>query len=197
MSGLNPTAAGALRLPRRGKTLFTALWNPVGDGGRPGGPQHPLGWPLSCRRRQRILVTTTPDLFDDSRPEATLDLVHAVIAVAYRHCFLVVSAQVERIGAYYRDAATPQRIAEEIDALSLASLAAGRKVPRDWIAGFSRVRYGLSRKHGRQIGPIGLEPWPLPNLWLDVPIGGARRIVALAELLDMPPASAADRAAPA
>src|SRR5579875_1873229 len=163
MSGLNPTAAGAVRLPRRGKTLFTALWNPIGNGGRPGGPQHPLGWPLSCRRRLRILVTTTPDLFI----------------------------------AYYRDAATPQRITEEIDALSLASLAAGRKVPRDWSAGFSRVRYGLCRKHGRQIGPIGLEPWPLPNLWLDVPIGGARRIVALAELLDMPPASAADRAAPA
>jgi hypothetical protein len=192
MSGLNPTMAGAAHTLHRGRTYFDALWNPVGDAASSEWDR--LGWPLSCRGRQRIRVETVPELFDDSRPDATLDLVHAVIAVAHRHHFLLATERVERMIAYYTDAETPRRIAEEVGALSFAVLANDRrKVPQDWIAGFSRVRYGLRRGERGGIGPVGLEPWPLVNLWVGFPDGAVRRVVPLSGLLEFLGDPAPDR----
>ncbi|HJU20341.1 MAG TPA: DUF5131 family protein [Stellaceae bacterium] len=178
MDSSNPALSGMVR-------AFNIPWDPVGDGlsGR-------LGWPLSCPNPQRILVETRPDLFDASRPDETLDLVHAMIAVAHWHRFLVISAHAERMIAYYSDAETPRRIAEEIGMLSSAMLAEDRAGMReDWIAGLSRVRYGLRPCGG--IGPIGLEHWPLPNLWAGFRAGEDGRIVPLPGLPSGPGAAAA------
>jgi hypothetical protein len=195
MNGLNPATAGAVRAPHRGKAHFDALWNPVGDDST--SERNRLGWPLSCRGRQWIRVATVPDLFDESRPEATLDLVHAVIAVAHRHRFLLATDHAERMIAYYSDAETPRRIAEEVGALSFAILADDRRrVPQDWIAGFSRVRYGLRPGQRGGIGPVGLEPWPLINLWIGFPDGEVRRVIPLPGLLEALAGPAPDRAAP-
>jgi hypothetical protein len=186
MNGLNPATTAAARAPRRGEPPFNALWDPVGDS-LAMQPQNPLGWPLSCRRRRRILIETVPDLFDESRPDETLDLVHAVIAIAYWHRFLLATDCAERMIAYYGNAETPRRIAEEIGALSFAMLADDRrKVPQEWIVGFSRVRYGLSPEYGDGIGPVGLESWPLSNLWIGFRDGTERRIVPLPGLLKPP-----------
>jgi hypothetical protein len=198
MNGSNPAMACATRVLCRGKALFNVLWNPVDDDFLSTWQQNRLGSPLSCRRRQWIRVESLPDLFDDSRPDETLDLVHAVIAVAHWHRFLLTTGCAGRATAYYRDAEAPRRIAEEIGALSCAILAENRKrVPRDWIVGFSRVKYGLRRGYGEGVGPIGLEPWPLPHLWVGLDDGEARRIVPLPLLLERSAGPPADRAAPA
>jgi hypothetical protein len=196
MNDLDPTMAGAAHALHRGKAHFDALWNPVGDDSSSEWGR--LGWPLSCRGRQRIRIETVPELFDESRPDATLDLVHAVITVAHRHRFLLATDRVERMIAYYSDAETPRRIAEEIGALSFAILADDRRrVPRDWVAGFSRVRYGLRRGDRGGIGPIGLEPWPLINLWIGFPDGEVRRVIPLPGLLEALAGPAPNRATPA
>jgi hypothetical protein len=195
MNGLNPATAAATRAPRHGEPPFDVLWNPIGDGLLPL-QQKRLGWPLSCRRPQRILVETVPDLFDESHPDETLDLVHAVLAIAHWHRFLLATDRAERMIAYYSDAETPRRIAAEIGAFSFAILADDRReVPQDWIVGFSRVRYGLSSEYGDGIGPVGLESWPPPNLWISFCDGEERRIVPLPGLLKPPAGPAPDRAA--
>lgn len=124
-----------------------------------------LSVPMFLRRRLRILIDPAIDLFAGETADASLDLVHAVIAVSYWHSFVLVSNSVERMRRYYADPETPRRIAEEIDLLSLSAIesASSHLSPR-LVGGFARVRYGVPPSGGALIGPLSPEPWPLANL---------------------------------
>src|SRR6516225_8292738 len=127
-----------------------------------------LTWPLFRRQPRRIAVGLMSDLFHETLTTATIDLLHAVIAVAHWHTFLVLTKRSRRMGEYYNDPETPRRIAEEINKLSSALLPTGSSRPapaarsaisalrprisgagrgrsasvlRHWMVGFSRVRY--------------------------------------------------------
>jgi hypothetical protein len=112
---------------------------------------------------------------------------------------------------YYGDSETPRRIAEEITRLSskilptdgtrtraatLPTLPGVRRTgrartigpPRHWISGFSRVRYATPGATPSAVRPVGLEPWPLPNLWLGVSVEDQSRIGRIGDLLKMPAA---------
>jgi protein gp37 len=60
--------------------------------------------------------------------------------------------------------------------------------PRHWIAGLSRVKYGAPGSATMGIHPVGLDPWPLPNLWPGVSVEDHNRIARVLDLLETPAA---------
>jgi protein gp37 len=56
-----------------------------------------LTWPLFCRRPRRIAIGLMSDLFHEMLTTATIDLLHAVIAVAHWHTFLVLTKRSRRM----------------------------------------------------------------------------------------------------
>jgi protein gp37 len=175
-----------------------------------------LSWPLFRRQPRRIAVSLMSDLFHEVLTTATIDLVHAVIAVAHWHTFLVLTKRSRRMREYYGNPETPRRIAEEIDRLSTEILPSGGSgtraaagtvapaiptstrrsgrgrtvsTPRHWIVGFSRVKYGTPSTTPAETRPVGLEPWPLPNLWPGVSVEDQSRIERIGDLLKTPAAA--------
>jgi protein gp37 len=174
-----------------------------------------LTWPLFRRQPRRIAVDLMSDLFHESLAAATIDLLHAVIAVAHWHIFLVLTKRSRRMREYYADAQTPRRIATEIVRLSSLILpvdgprpghaespvttgprpggrrrgrAHGVNTPRHWVVGLSRVKYGPPGSTPTELQPVGLEPWPLPNLWPGVSVEDQDRMDRVTDLLETPAA---------
>ena len=174
-----------------------------------------LTWPLFRAKPHRILVGSLSDLFHEDLATATLDALHAVIAVAHWHRFLVLTKRAPRMRAYYSDAETPRRIAGAAAMLSsvlqpsvespqrgglfeaagpfhgqIPGIASGKGAAarRRWAAGWSRVTYAVPGPSAAGIRPIGLDPWPLPNLWLGVSVEDHERINRVGDLIQMPAA---------
>jgi protein gp37 len=190
-----------------------------------------LTWPLFRRQPRRIAVDSMSDLFHETLATATIDLLHAVMAVAHWHTFLVLTKRARRMREYYSDPETPRRIAGEIATLSSVILpiedsrrnsalgvdprgsgdgASSRSTralkrsttapqrsagsartggtPRHWVPGFSRVKYDGPGEGATEIRPVGLEPWPLPNLWPGVSVEDQNRITRVGDLLQTPAA---------
>ncbi len=175
-----------------------------------------LTWPLFRRQPRRIAVSLMSDLFHEVLTTASIDLVHAVIAVAHWHTFLVLTKRSRRMREYYGNPETPRRIADEITRLSSEILPSGGSgarpamgtvspaiptstrrsgrertvsTPRHWIVGFSRVKYGTPRATPAAVRPVRLEPWPLPNLWPGVSVEDQSRIERIGDLLKTPAAA--------
>jgi protein gp37 len=148
-----------------------------------------LTWPLLRSSPRRILVDTMSDLFHENLGTPALDRVHAVMTVAHWHLFLVLSKRAERLAAYYGDPETPRRVARAVEALApvllpgpTAGMTGGRGAARRrlWAAGVSRIRAAASG------GPLGLDRWPLPNLWLGVSVEDEARMARIPHLLATP-----------
>lgn len=162
-----------------------------------------LTWPLLQHRSRRVLVDSLSDLFHEGLETAALDTLHAVMTIAHWHSFLVLTRRAARMRAYYADIETPQRIAAEIGEITAAVLpslgssprprgdgavgmrTAGAAARRSWEAGLSRV---VGRAAGGNAAPVGLDPWPLPNLWLGVSVENQDRADRIGELLQTPAA---------
>ncbi len=163
-----------------------------------------LTWPLFRRDARRIFVGSLTDLFHEDLAAETLDRVHAVIAIAHWHRFLVLTKRAGRMRAYYRDPNTPRRIAVAMEQLAAApgadaglvvspgAVPGGTSHPapkrnertrRRWAAGLRRIVYEPSAPHLR---PIGLDPWPLPNLWPGVSVEDNDRLGRIGDLVQMP-----------
>jgi protein gp37 len=166
-------------------------------------------WPLLQRTPRRILIDSLSDLFHEKLAVETIDALHAVIAVAHWHRFLVLTKRAERMRAYYADPQTPYRIAMAIDALATTVLpglgsrlrpAADVAVPAQptrmrsggarqlWAAGLSRVVRRPADPRSSASSAVGLDPWPLPNLWPGVSVEDQERIDRISDLLQMPAA---------
>jgi protein gp37 len=148
-----------------------------------------LIWPLLRSSPRRILVDAMSDLFHENLATPAIDKLHAVMAVAHWHLFLVLSKRAERMAAYYNDPETPRRIALEVETLSAALLPGSAAQPisgrgaaarRLWATGLSRVRYAAPS------APISLDPWPLPNLWPGVSVEDEARMTRIRHLLRTP-----------
>lgn len=105
-----------------------------------------LDQPLRWKRPRRIFVCAHGDLFHESVPDAWIDQVFAVMALAPRHTFQVLTKRADRMRAYLTDPATPGRIIREAFQIDCEGGA--------WMSA------------DREIG--GIEPLPLPNVWLGV-----------------------------
>ena len=82
------------------------------------------------------------DLFHEKLAVETIDALHAVIAIAHWHRFLVLTKRAERMRAYYTDPQTPYRIAVAIDFLRQ------RRLYRAWGRIRGLAERALSRRRG-------------------------------------------------
>ncbi|MGH7029009.1 MAG: DUF5131 family protein [Stellaceae bacterium] len=167
-----------------------------------------MAWPLLQHRPRRILVDSMSDLFHERLATETIDTLHAVMTVAHWHQFLLLTRRADRMRRYYADPRTPRRIALEIGNLAatvLPTLGRGLKsgggegiappvaararrsgVRQRWAAGLERVVYRAGDTDEAAPPPVGLNPWPLPNLWPGVSVEDQERIGRIGDLMQMP-----------
>lgn len=102
-----------------------------------------LDQPLRWTRPRRIFVCAHGDLFHEEVPDAWIDQVFAVMALAPQHTFQVLTKRAARMRRYLTAEGQQYRVDHEIDLLA------------------------ASRPHIK--GGFESEPnWPLPNVWLGV-----------------------------
>ncbi len=133
-----------------------------------------LTWPLYRRRPRRIAVNLMSDLFHERLATPTIDLVHAVMAAAPWHIFLVLTKRAERMRAYYTDPRTLDRIAQS------SSLLWSDIIPKT-----GRRSPSLAPPN-QAMSEAPLRRWPLPNLWLGVSVEDQNRMDRVRDLLDTP-----------
>lgn len=130
-------------------------------------PEHILTAPLRWKKPRRIFVNSMGDLFHEDCPDAWIDQVFAVMALAPQHIFQVLTKRAERMRAYFDDA--------EHRAMAIGA-ALGDMLDGDWIWGEGKkyrdqIEGMISLAHGMAPDHIGCareEFLPLPNVWLGV-----------------------------
>lgn len=140
------TAAGPVW---NGQVRFNAQW---------------LEQPLRWKRPRRIFVCAHGDLFHESVPDAWIDRVFAVMALAPQHTFQVLTKRPERMHSYLHDSRYRTALIG-IDAASISGL--DRDLPDD------SPRWSL----------------PLPNVWLGVSVENQDAADARIQLLVATPAA--------
>lgn len=120
--------------------------------------------PLQWKRPRMIFVCAHGDLFHPDVPDAWIDRVFAVMALAPQHTFQVLTKRSARMRAYLTSEATPDRIAMVCGDLMMAGhLTDARGKP-------SRA-YERAVRHP-QDADGWLDPtlwsWPLPNVWAGI-----------------------------
>lgn len=120
-----------------------------------------LAQPLQWRRPRLIFVCAHADLFHESVPDAWIDRVFAVMALAPQHTFQVLTKRSARMRAY---------------------LAAARAHPVG-LAAMDMTLHEMARNPRSEVGRgcilqgdiCHLKVWPLPNVWLGVSSEDQRR----------------------
>lgn len=113
-------------------------------------PEHIITQPLRWRRPRRIFVNSMGDLFHQDAPDAWIDQVFAVMAMAPQHTFMVLTKRSARMRDY-------------------VGTRAG-----DWMMHWPDA----ARKAGALLGDVAAlraVPFPLPNVWLGVSTEDQRR----------------------
>ena len=130
-----------------------------------------LDQPLRWRRPRRIFVNSMSDLFHESVPDEWIDQVFAVMALAHRHTFQILTKRPWRMRDYL------QRRTDEIrkdlfnsamaKAIYAASRAAGHALPGN------AVLLLLSNDDNWRAHPESVQRtpgWPLRHVWLGVSV---------------------------
>jgi protein gp37 len=110
-----------------------------------------LGQPLRWRKPRKVFVNSMSDLFHENVPDAFIDEVFAVMALAPQHTFQVLTKRAERMRDYMTTLSkrsTGSEIEGMIPRLEMAAMPAVLGVP----------------------GIYSLPPWPLRNAWLGVSV---------------------------
>lgn len=119
-----------------------------------------LDQPLRWRKPRRIFVCAHGDLFHEAVPDAWIDRVFAVMALAPHHTFQVLTKRSARMRDYFTGSGAYLRVLGDgvVDELARAGI--------PWNGN------GLDR-HSQAIA--GATRWPLPNVWLGVSTEDQRR----------------------
>jgi len=117
-----------------------------------------LDAPLHWKKPRRVFVNSMSDLFHEQVPDEFVDKVFAIMALAGRHTFQVLTKRPERMAEY---AATSDR-AERIGAYMTLDVILDGPELRD--AGGNEMAQW--RRNG--------VPWPLPNVWLGTSVEDGR-----------------------
>jgi protein gp37 len=106
---------------------------------------HPdrVGLPLTWRTPHRVFVGALGDLFHDEVPDEFLAQVWAVMAVAHRHTFQVLTKRHARMRSLLTNTRFWAMVCEQVAALA-------------------------DQGHDVLAGPNPWQTWPLPNVWLGV-----------------------------
>lgn len=105
-----------------------------------------LDQPLRWQRPRRIFVCAHGDLFHESVPDAWIDQVFAVMALAPQHTFQVLTKRSARMRAYLTAEGVEKRIIHEAFRIDCEAGA--------WMSADLEI--------------AGVHPLPLPNVWLGV-----------------------------
>ncbi len=143
----------AARLERMGQERYAGLTaptktGPVWTGAFREAPRATLVQPLSWSRPRRVFVNSMSDLFHVKASWPLIDKVFAVMALAPRHTFQILTKRSWLMRSYVNDAETPGRIVEAACAL------------------FASRHPETLRADGSGSG----MPWPLPNVWLGISV---------------------------
>jgi protein gp37 len=114
--------------------------------------------PLRWKKPRRIFVNSMSDLFHELVPFEFVDRVFAVMALARRHTFQILTKRPERMAEY---ASKPDRAARVGAYMTLDVILGGPEL-RD-VEGDEMARW---RRNG--------VPWPLPNVWLGTSVEDQR-----------------------
>lgn len=106
-----------------------------------------LEQPLHWRKPRRVFVNSVSDLFHEDVPDEFLDRVFAVMALAGRHTFQVLTKRPDRMRSY---------------------VWSKRRVLDPWTARLAHALSDVAVPLGRS-WPLTI-PWPLPNVWLGVSV---------------------------
>lgn len=133
----HPSRKGLARCNAAGVAAFTGevRWN-----------EEWLTQPLHWRKPRRIFVCAHGDLFHEAVPEAWIDQVFAVMALAPQHTFIVLTKRPERMRAYL----TAARADDIFNGPMIAIIEAARAI--------------------RHQPLYNMTDWPLPNVWLGVSV---------------------------
>jgi protein gp37 len=108
-----------------------------------------LSQPLSCKRPRRVFVNSMSDLFHEDVPDYFIDKVFAVMAMAPRHTFQILTKRPRRMRDYVTEGGRASEIVSLVRDDELGYFCGGEKSP-----------------------PIS---WPLPNVWLGISAEDQRR----------------------
>jgi protein gp37 len=117
-----------------------------------------LAEPLRWKKPRRVFVNSMSDLFHEQIPDEFVDKVFAIMALARRHTFQVLTKRPERMAEY---ASTPDRAAQIGAYMTLDVILDGPEL-RDVDGG------EMARWHRDGV------PWPLPNAWLGTSVEDSR-----------------------
>jgi protein gp37 len=152
-------AALAPRLATMGQKGYTELpWT------KPNAPKNVmthddrLAEPLRWKKPRRVFVNSMSDLFHEQIPDEFVNKVFAIMALARRHTFQILTKRPERMAAY---AGAPDRAAQ-IGAYMTLDVILDSPELRD-VEGSEMARW---RRDG--------VPWPLPNAWLGTSVEDGR-----------------------
>ncbi|WP_449255156.1 phage Gp37/Gp68 family protein [Bosea sp. (in: a-proteobacteria)] len=131
-------------------------------------PEHVLLEPLRRRKPTTYFVNSMGDLFHEDVPDAWIDRVFAVMALAPQHTFQILTKRAARMRAYLtRPAGEGLQDVRNHLAWGVTAQVMNLWAP-EWKA------EGINGKHrSRGIGAFSV--WPLPNVWLGVSAEDQRR----------------------
>lgn len=117
--------------------------------------------PLRAKNPRAYFVDSMADLFHDDVPDEFIDRVFAVMALAPRHLFQILTKRPERMREYMRGARS-RIVGEEVLGMTLAELGAHPG---------SRLGEGVVLTGD----VVHLRDWPLPNVWLGTSVEDQQR----------------------
>jgi protein gp37 len=145
------------------------------------------GWldqPLRWRKPRRIFVCAHGDLFHESVPDEWIDQVFAVMALAPRHIFQILTKRPDRMREYLVQPDMPDRLGDAFDAVfhhlcgPLERDAKGRRgrpancpshLWTSWLRSVPLTE-GCPNYPGKEYPPELDMTAPLPNVWLGVSV---------------------------
>jgi protein gp37 len=120
--------------------------------------------PLSWKRPRMIFVCAHGDLFHESVPDAWIDQVFAVMALAPQHIFQVLTKRSDRMFRYLSDFGAVWRIYETVCDMTL-----------DLSLPIVLIHPDVDATMAPPGQRIHLHQWPLPNVWLGVSVEDQKR----------------------
>ncbi|MDZ7893860.1 MAG: phage Gp37/Gp68 family protein [Sphingobium sp.] len=136
--------------------------------------------PIRWKRPRRIFVCAHGDLFHDSVPDAWIDHVFAIMALAPQHQFQVLTKRAWRMRQYLSDPKVVRRICNLAALFRYACTPDPDRRPRAFqklmrqsaqLTAWTREGGGAAKMFARQEPDRDYPswvPWPLPNVWLGV-----------------------------
>lgn len=156
----------AARLKAMGQPDYQTDGDPRTSGPGFGVAVHPrrLSVPFRWkRRRRRVFVDSMADLFHEAVPDAFLDQVFAVMALAKGDTFQVLTKRPERMRRYLSDPGTYRRVRREVEEGEV------------WRLYWETLAQWEKREfQGRWWTPLPPDRWPLPNAWMGVSVENQR-----------------------